>query len=110
MYKKDKLAMKINEYVAVNGTDTVMDNDEILLLTGLEDAGLKATDYCYNYVNSRVAEKYGDVPHLFEYIGKNSYRVLGENYPYNGETVQYYRSKDRKPEIFGKWDNGKFVY
>lgn len=28
MYKKDKLTMKINEYVAANGSDTVMDNDD----------------------------------------------------------------------------------
>ena len=108
MYKKDKLAMKINEYVADNGSDTVMDNDEILLLAGLEDAGLKATDYCYNYVNSRVVAKYEDVPHLFEYLGRNQYRLLGENYPYNGETVQYFKDKGREPEVVGKWNEGKF--
>lgn len=108
MYKKDKLAMKINEYVTVNGSDTVMDNDEILLLAALEDARLKATDYCYNYVNSRVAAKYEDVPHLFEYLGKNQYRVLGENYPYNGETVQYFKDKCREPKVVGKWEQGNY--
>ena len=108
MYKKDKLALKINEYVETNGTDTVMDNDEILLLAGLEDAGLKATDYCYNYVNSRIASKYDAVPHLFEYLGKNQYRVLGENYPYNGDAVRYYKEKSRAPEILGRWADGIF--
>ena len=32
MYKKDKLKLKINEFVAENGTDTVMDKEQILTL------------------------------------------------------------------------------
>lgn len=56
MYKKDKLKLKINEFVAENGTDTVMDKEQILTLAEMYDCDLKPTDFCYNYVNGRISE------------------------------------------------------
>lgn len=44
MYKKDKLKLKINEFVAENGTDTVMDKEQILTLAEMYDCDLKPTD------------------------------------------------------------------
>ena len=109
MYKKDKLKLKINEFVAENGTDTVMDKQQILTLAEMYDCDLKPTDYCYNYINGRISDNYLSQPHLFEYVSWNRFRILGEDYPYSGDAVKYYRSKDKEPEIFGKWAEGKFV-
>lgn len=44
MYKKDKLKLKINEFVVENGTDTVMDKEQILTLAEMYDCDLKPTD------------------------------------------------------------------
>ena len=45
MYKKDKLKLKINEFVAENGTDTVMDKEQILTLAEMFDCDLKPRMY-----------------------------------------------------------------
>jgi len=60
-------------------------------------------------VNCRTVEKYSRVPHLFEYLGKNRFRVLGGNYPYTGDLVQYFKSPNDEPVVVGRWECGVFT-
>ena len=54
------------------------------------------SDYCYNRVNDGIALSKQT---LFEYLDHNSYRCLGENYPYNGDIYH-------KEQIVGLCQNG----
>ena len=71
------------EFLAENGTDTVMDKEQILTLAEMYDCDLKPTDFCYNYVNGRISDNYLSQPHLFEYVSWNRFRILGERYHYS---------------------------
>jgi len=63
------------------------------------------SDYCYNRYNDGV--KFNK--HIFEYLGKNQYKCLGENYPYNGNI--YHKPINQEIEIYGHWMNGeKIIY
>jgi len=62
-------------------------------------------DYCYNRMNDGIAFK--DHVHLFEYLGRNRYRLLGDRYPYTGEIIH---KPKRCPEVIvGKWKQGTLI-
>lgn len=62
----------------------------------ITDGSIIPSDYCYNRVNDGIALS---KPTLFEYLGRNSYRCLGQNYPYNGDIYH-------KDQIAGTCQNG----
>ena len=61
------------------------------------------SDYCYNRYNDGI--KFNK--HIFEYLGKNQYKCLGENYPYNGKI--YHKPVNQEIEIYGHWINGEKI-
>jgi len=46
--------------------------------------------------------------HMFECVKRGYYRLLGENYKYNGEIVHKGKG-DKEPRIIGRWENGIIV-
>ena len=84
---KDKLKEIINEYTKMNGTNTVMSEEEIRILIAkkydINPGSCQLTDYCYNVYNSGLTKFDKDC--LFQLISKGKYRLLGSDYPYTGE-------------------------
>ncbi len=104
---KQMLVEAINRYVRVNGSGLVMSGAEVLKIAQLSDKSrsIFPSDYCYNRYN--IALKTFDGPFLFEYIGVNQYRVLGEHYQYTGDIIHKPRSGNEY--VIGQWKNGSRV-
>lgn len=49
-------------------------------LYGTNPASVILSDYCYNRYNNGISFN----KHLFEYVNRNSYKYIGEHYPYTG--------------------------
>ena len=62
-------------------------------------ASVIPSDYCYNITNKGI--NFCKQLHLFKHIKRNHYKVLGEDYNYNGPTFA-------KDGLFGEWKNGVF--
>ncbi|OEH92685.1 DUF7225 domain-containing protein [Bacillus solimangrovi] len=60
------------------------------------------SDYCYNRYNKGIVFD----KHLFQYINRNSYKYIGENYPYTGLIFHKPKGKDVE-DVVGEWNNGK---
>ncbi len=106
---KDKLKEIINEYTKMNGTNTVMSEEEIRILIAkkydINPGSCQLTDYCYNVYNSGLTKF--DTDCLFQLISKGKYRLLGSDYPYTGE-VYHNPKKDGVKHLEGKWVRGKY--
>lgn len=107
---KEKLKEIINEYVKMNGTDTIMSKDKIRELIAqkyddINPGSCQLTDYCYNMYNSGL--KNFDKDCLLQVISKSRYRLLGSDYPYTGE-VYHKPQKDGVKHLEGKWVRGKY--
>ena len=102
---KKQLVDSINEYVRKNGTETIVDSSRILGIAGLTSSkgNIFPSDYCYNRYN--IGLKSFNGPFLFEYLGVNRFRILGENYNYSGKI--YHKPKGEVEQIVGEWVNGK---
>ena len=102
---KKQLVDSINEYVRKNGTETIVDSSRILRISGLTSSkgNIFPSDYCYNRYN--IGLKSFNGPFLFEYLGVNRFRILGENYNYSGKI--YHKPKGGVEQIVGEWVNGK---
>lgn len=68
---------------------------------GIKRSSVILSDYCYNRYNDGI--KFNK--HIFEYLGKNKYKYLGENYSYTGDI--YHKSINQKIEVYGHWENGE---
>lgn len=69
------------------------------------------SDICYNHTTKPFGDSddsFENSVHVFEYVGRNQYRVLGEGYPYTG-LVMRKRSSDGKELIVGEWFNGRII-
>lgn len=65
--------------------------------------------YCYNITN-KGKQAYQAIDHfyVFECISRNTYKYLGQNYPYTGAV--YHKPKgSRKEYLVGFWKNGVFT-
>ena len=103
---KDTIVDTINNFVSSHGYTTVMTRQELYNLISPDHAlnydSILPQDYCYNRMNDGIA--FIDHVHLFEYLGRNRYRLLGDRYPYTGEIMH---KPKRCPEaIVGKWERG----
>lgn len=64
------------------------------------------SDYCYNRYNNGIRFD----KHLFEYLDRDIYRYLGENYPYTG-LIYHKPSGESSEKVVGEWINGtKNIY
>lgn len=104
---KKQLVDSINEYVRKNGVGTVVDSSTILRIAGLSKSrgNILPSDFCYNRYN--IALKSFSGPFLFEYLGVNRFRILGENYNYSGKI--YHKPKGGVEHIVGEWVSGTMV-
>lgn len=107
-----EVAEIINEYVKKHGTNECKSNSEIrALLTqnGVElNTMFQPSDLCYNRTTKHDVSGFAEAIHLFEYVGRNSYRILGEKYPYSGVIER--RPKGEKNTIsVGKWKDGNCI-
>lgn len=68
---------------------------------GTNTSSIILSDYCYNRYNDGI--KFNK--HIFQYINRNSYKFLSENYPFTG--LIFHKPKKQKDEvIIGEWKNG----
>ena len=93
---KTVLHNKVNEFV------TPADVKAILIKQfGTNPASIILSDYCYNRFNNGMHFNH----HLFECVNRNTYKYLGEHYPYTG--LIFHKSKTSNEElIVGEWKNG----
>jgi hypothetical protein len=68
---------------------------------GTNPSSVMLSDYCYNRFNDGI--KF--TKHIFEYLDSNSYKYLGENYPYNGNIIHKPKGQEIE-KIVGEWKNG----
>ncbi len=85
---------------------------DILNLVYHNETSIIPSDYCYNRINLDIAENFEKRMHIFEYIKKDNYRFLGENYSYSGDIKHRSKRKGYKysDNIVGRWENGKILY
>ena len=106
---KDTIVETVNNYVSSHGYTTIMTRYELYNLISPDHAlnydSILPQDFCYNRINDGIAFK--DHFYLFEYLGRNSYRLLGDRYPYSGEII--HKSKGCPEVIVGKWEQGTLI-
>jgi hypothetical protein len=90
IWKRKELRQKIIDFVKSKGIEDIAEDS------------IMPTDYCYNRVNKDTSSNEFC---FFEYVGRDKFKVLGENFPYKGYV--YHRKKGNKEdEIVGEWKNG----
>jgi len=105
--QKAQLVNAINLYVQKNGAGEIVDSRAILSIAGLSKSvgNILPSDFCYNRFNSGIKRFKG--PFLFEYLGTNKFKILGENYEYSGKI--YHKPKGGVEQLVGEWINGSPV-
>ncbi len=117
----DKLKRNYEEAAKLFNKDKSIFHGKILTKVAIEkymrDNGVEPnvmflpSDLCYNHTTRdliKVYESFDQGIHLFEYVGINQYRVLGEKYPYTGKIIRK-RKIDKKEVVVGEWLDGKLV-
>ena len=100
----------VNSFVQACGPEVVMSKRELHYMISdrydIDYDSFLPQNYCYNRTNMWI--KFNEHSHLFEYLEKDCYRLLGENYPYTGPIMH-------KPTGFveiqvGEWENGQAMF
>lgn len=98
---------QINEFLKgdfgqiVTGTEI---KNGLKLKYGTKPGSVIPSDYCYNRINDGIRFN----KHIFQYIGRNRYKYLGEKYPYTGKIFHKPAGQDYEL-IVGEWNKGKKV-
>ena len=94
-------------------------SDEILTKAQIEqylrdkgvfiDTFFLPSDMCYNHTTKPMGsdDEFETTPRLFEYVGRNKYRVLGSKYSYTGKIVR--NTKKGVECVVGEWKNGVLI-
>ena len=105
---KDMISEAVSTYIKENGTENILSRREIFEIISkkydVKYGSIIPTDYCYNRYNFGV-KKFKDSPHFFEYIKRDTFKVIGENQPYSG-CIYHKKKGDKKEQIVGKWQRG----
>ena len=103
-----------DEYVNNRGiSDEILTKAQIeqyLLEKGVTiDTFFLPSDMCYNHTTKPMGpgDEFETTPRLFEYVGRNKYRVLGSKYLYTGKIVR--KSKKNGEFVVGEWKNGVLI-
>lgn len=73
---------------------------------GTNASSIIPSDYCYNRCNDGIDFD----KHIFEYLGRNTYKYLGEGFPYSGK-IFHKPVKQKFEKVLGEWINGnKIMY
>lgn len=67
------------------------------------ETSILPSDYCYNRINVDLVDDFEKRLHLFEYVKKNTYKYLGENFKYTGNI-------EHLDKCVGRWENGKILH
>ncbi len=101
----------VNTFVGEHGTEKVMTRVQLYELVNkthpVNYSSFMPYDYCYNRTNNGI--RFADHPHVFEYIGKNQYRLLGTEYPYTGNIIHKPAETGRKEYVVGRMEKGLIV-
>lgn len=107
-----KVAEAIAQYVNAKGFQE-KNNEEIRTI--LKEYNAEPTsvmyqnsDLCYNRTNKANLESFKDDIHIFEYLGWDRFRLLGQDYPYSGEIIRKHK-KIGIEEVVGEWVNGQLI-
>jgi hypothetical protein len=108
--EREEAAKVIDRFVKENGTGKIMTNREVMKLinsNGVETGVMfQPSDICYNRTNAANLDTFAGDIHLFEYIGRNSYRLIGRDYPYTGLIYRKPQEKSHSEIIVGEWFQG----
>jgi len=74
---------------------------------GVNPNSVIPSDFCYNRVNDGI--KFHKDNRIFEYIGRNTYKYLGEKYPYTGK-IWHKSDRSKRETVVGEWHNGEMQY
>ncbi|MCI6649361.1 MAG: hypothetical protein ACI4CX_06005 [Candidatus Weimeria sp.] len=101
----------INAFVEENGYQVIMTTRDIRKLLTDNNVGIHSawliSDHCYNHYNLGLIEFEQDI-HLFEYISNGRYRILGSQYPYNGDILWFTKENHHTIKYrVGVMENGK---
>ena len=110
---EEKISEAISAYIEKNGANSILSRGEIFEIISKKYSDVKygsiiPSDYCYNRYNFGV-KKFKDSPHFFEYIKRNTYRVIGISQDYSG-CIYHKKKGDKKEQIVGKWQNGVLYF
>lgn len=103
-----EIADFINEYVKTNPGEILKSGEITRLLrdNGIEpDVMFLASDYCYNRTNAGIKD-FKNTIHIFEYVKRGVYQLLGEGYNYDGPVITK-PSGQPYSFIVGRWTEGK---
>lgn len=111
---REKVAVVINDYVKEFGTREEKHSSEIreylLNKLGELDVMFQESDMCYDKTNKDNLKSYPTDIKLFESMSEKAvFRILGENYPYNGDVIWKRRTKNDFIKV-GHWNNGILDY
>lgn len=98
IYEQMKIVLqgKLNELITSSDVKSALMNH-----FGTNPDSVILSDYCYNRFNNGIPFN----KHLFLYINRNTYKYLGEHYPYTG--LIFHKPKGSDEEIvIGEWRNG----
>ena len=98
---KDLLKDNIGRFVSTSEI-----KDALKLKYGTNASSIIPSDYCYNRINGGI--KFNK--HIFQWLDHNTYRYLGEKYPFTG--LIFHKPANQNIElIIGEWINGrKIIY
>lgn len=80
--------------------------DQVVQKYGCNPASVIPSDYCYNRINDGI--NFETCIHIFEYIGRDSYKYLGENYQFTGGI--FHKPKGGIEVLVGEWVNGEVKF
>ena len=109
---REKAAEVITRYVKENG-HVEKTNKEIMEILRENNATPKDKmyqnpDICYNRTNAANLDTFKDDVHIFEYLGRNRYLLLGSDYPYTGDILWKPQGQD-ETFIIGEWLKGSII-
>ena len=97
IYDQIKEVLKGREGETITATEI---RDEVSRKFGTNKGSIIPSDYCYNRDNDGIKhDKY-----IFEFLDSNTYKFLGENYPYTGKI--WHKPVNAKERVVGEWRNG----
>lgn len=106
------IADAVDEYVKENGSTSVMTRMEMLRVINEKHPEViypyfRPSDFCYNRIHDGV--RFSRQRRLFEYLGRNSFRVLGTGYPYTGPIFHRAVNSGGKDIEVGRMEQGKMI-
>jgi len=107
----ERAAKVIDAYVAEHGDQVVMSGkqiQELLLKNGVfTDYMWTIPAHCYNHYTPTTIDSFFWDKQLFEYVARGKFRLLGSNYPYNGDIIWPTRQNGHSVNmVVGKMING----